>query len=158
MREFIREFKEFAVKGNVFDLAVGVIIGTAFNKIVQSLVSDIMLPPIALVLKKVNFSNLYISLNRQEYSSLAEAQAAGAPTLNYGVFIDNLISFIITAFAVFLFVRYANKLRRRADQKEEAEAKAEEKKEAETTKDCPFCRRTIHKEATRCPECTSQLA
>src|SRR4051812_9355868 len=113
VKQFISEFKEFAVKGNVIDLAVGLIIGTAFNSIVQSLVKDIILPPIGLILHRVDFSNLFVSLNGVHYTSVTEAQQAGAPTVNYGLFINNIISFIITAFAVFLVVKWMNKLRRR---------------------------------------------
>jgi large conductance mechanosensitive channel len=150
MKNFLNEFKEFAVKGSVVDLAIGIIIGTAFNKIVTSLVTDIVLPPIGLVLKKVNFSNLFVALDRKDYANLAEAQAAGAPTINYGMFLDNIISFTITAFVVFLLVRYMNKLRRK---KEVAETKVAEI----DSKNCPFCTRSIPIKATRCPECTSSL-
>ncbi len=112
MKKFLSEFKEFAVKGSVVDLAVGIIIGTAFNTIVNSLVKDIVLPPIGMLLNKVNFTNLYINLSNQEFASLAEAQAAEAPTINYGLFINNLLTFVITAFAVYLAVRWINRLRR----------------------------------------------
>lgn len=149
MRGFFDEFREFAVKGSVIDLAVGIIIGTAFNRVISSLVSDIVLPPIGLILHRVNFSNLFINLNGDHYSSLSAAQQAGAPTLNYGVFIDTLISFLITAFAVFLVVRQINRLRRYREKGKPAEP---------TTKTCPFCYSIIPYKATRCPDCTSILS
>lgn len=111
MTSFIKEFKEFAIKGNVIDLAVGVIIGTAFGKIVSSLVSDILMPPLGLLLNKVNFSELYWNLSATEYTTLEAAQKAGAPTLNYGLFLTNIIGFIITAFAVFIFIKQLNRFR-----------------------------------------------
>lgn len=111
MTSFIKEFKEFAVKGNVIDLAVGVIIGTAFGKIVSSLVSDILMPPLGLLLNKVNFSELYWNLSATEYTTLEAAQKAGAPTLNYGLFLTNIIGFVITAFAVFIFIKQLNRFR-----------------------------------------------
>lgn len=151
MKGFFNEFKEFAVKGSVIDLAVGLIIGTAFNKVVSSLVSDIMLPPIGLLLKRVDFSSMYASLDGGSYSSLAAAQSAGAPTLNYGLFINSIISFVITALAVFLVVKWINRLRRKGEKKETKEAAA-------TTKECPFCATSIPIKASRCPACTSDLA
>jgi large conductance mechanosensitive channel len=146
----LKEFKEFAMRGNVVDMAVGIIIGAAFGTIVRSLVSDIIMPPIGLFLGNVDFSNLFVVLRGGAipgpYASLADAQAAGAVTLNYGIFINTIISFIIVAFAVFLVIRYINKLKR----KEEAPAEP-------TTKECPFCFTAIPIKATRCPHCTSQL-
>ena len=147
IKNFFGEFKEFAVKGNVIDLAVGLIIGTAFNTIVQSLVKDIILPPIGLILHRVDFSNLFVNLGGGSYKSVAEAQQAGAPTINYGLFINNIISFLITAFAVFIVVQWMNRMRRRKDKQEEP-----------TTKACPFCFSNIPVKATRCPQCTSTLA
>jgi large conductance mechanosensitive channel len=147
-KNFLKEFKEFAMKGNVIDLAVGIIIGSSFNTIVNSLVKDIILPPLGLILKRVDFSNLYVDLSRGGYHSLSEAQAAGAPTINYGLFINNLITFTITAFAVFILVKWINKLRRR-------QARAEEK--TTDIKPCPFCLSTIPLKASRCPHCTSEL-
>jgi large conductance mechanosensitive channel len=148
IKNFFNEFKEFAVKGNVVDLAVGIIIGTAFNTIVQSLVKDIILPPIGLLLQKVDFSNLYVSLNGEHYATIAEAQKNGAPTINYGLFINNLISFIVTAFAVFVVIRWINAIRRRRENKDQPV----------TTKTCPFCYSSVNIKATRCPECTSTLS
>lgn len=111
MASFIAEFRSFAIKGNVIDLAVGVIIGTAFGKIVTSLVSDILMPPLGLVLNKVNFSELYWNLSGTSYPTLEAAQKAGAPTLNYGLFLTNIIGFVLTAFAVFIFIKQINRLR-----------------------------------------------
>jgi large conductance mechanosensitive channel len=140
-----KEFKEFAVKGNVMDMAVGIIIGAAFGRIVTSLVNDVLMPPIGLLLGKVNFANLFISLSGTAYDSLAAAKAAGAPTLNYGAFLNTALEFLIVAFAVFLLVKQVNLLRR-----EPAPA-------APTTRDCPHCLTAIPLKATRCPACTSQL-
>jgi large conductance mechanosensitive channel len=145
-----KEFKEFALRGNMIDLAVGIIIGAAFNSVVNSLVNDILMPPIGLLLGKVDFSNLFISLDGRSYSSLSAAQDAGAATLNYGLFINSIIIFLITAFAVFLLVRGINRLER----KQEAEAEAKEP----DTKECPVCFTTIPIRAQRCPNCTSTLS
>lgn len=149
----IKEFKEFAVKGNAFDMAVGIIIGAAFGTIVKSLVADIIMPPIGLLLGNVDFSNLFIVLKHgaegmAEYATVADAQAAGAVTLNYGMFINTIISFLIVAYAVFLLVRNLNKMKR----KEEPAPAAEP-----TTKDCPYCLTSIAIKAVRCPNCTSNL-
>lgn len=140
-----KEFREFAVKGNVMDMAVGIIIGAAFGRIVGSLVNDVLMPPIGLMLGKVDFSNLFVNLSGTAYDSVAAAKAAGAPTLNYGLFLNTVLEFLIVAFAVFLVVKQANRLRR-----EPAPA-------APTTKDCPHCLTAIPLKATRCPACTSQL-
>ena len=140
------EFRKFVMRGNVLDLAVAVIIGVAFGAIVVSFVNDILMPPIGLLLGGVDFSNLFISLDGQSYPSLAAAQEAGAPTINYGVFINSVINFLIIAFAIFLIVRLASRM-----QKEEAPGEP-------TTKECPHCISTIPINATRCPNCTSQLA
>lgn len=143
----LKEFKEFALRGNVLDMAIGIIIGAAFGSVVSSLVNDILMPPIGFLLGKVDFSNLFISLSGR-YASLAEAQAAGAPTINYGIFINTVLNFIIVAAAVFFFiVRPMNRLRRA---KEAAPA-------APTTKECPYCLSAIPLKATRCPYCTSHL-
>lgn len=149
VKHFFSEFKEFAIKGNVMDLAVGIIIGTAFNNVVQSLVKDIILPPIGLLLHKVDFSNLFIDLSGAHFASVTDAQKAGAPTINYGLFINTLISFIVTAFAVYIVVKWMNRLRRRRDEGKDQEP---------TTKSCPFCISTIPVKATRCPQCTSTLS
>ncbi len=149
MKNFIGEFKEFAVKGNMVDLAVGLIVGTAFNKIINSLVTDIVLPPIGLILNQVDFSSLFVSLNGIHYESLDAAQKAAAPTINYGLFIDNVISFLITAFAVFLVVKQLNRIRRKREQGKES---------FPTTKPCPHCFSVINIKATRCPECTATLS
>ncbi len=142
----LKEFKEFVLRGNVVDMAVGIIIGTAFGRIITSLVNDILMPPIGLLLGRVDFSNLFISLSGR-YASLAEAQAAGAPTINYGLFINTMLDFIIVALVIFLLVRQVNRLRRPAPA-----APAEP-----TTRECPYCLSTIPLKATRCPHCTSQL-
>ena len=142
-----KEFKEFAMRGNVLDLAVGIIIGGAFGKIVSSFVGDVLMPPLGLLLGRMDFTNLFISLNGKPYASLQAAKDAGAPTLNYGLFANTVIDFIFVAFAVFLLVRAVNRLRRQQDAPPAAPA----------TKDCPFCRSAIPPAATRCPQCTSQL-
>jgi len=139
------EFREFAVKGNVVDMAVGIIIGVAFGKIVTSLVNDILMPPIGLLIGNVDFTNLYITLSGGQYPSLSEAQAAGAVTINYGLFLNTIIEFIIVAFAIFVMVRQINRLKR----KEEAAPP--------NTKECPFCKSDISIKAVRCPHCTSAL-
>jgi large conductance mechanosensitive channel len=143
----IKEFKEFAVKGNVLDLAVGVIIGAAFGKIVSSLVDDILMPPIGLLLGKVDFANLFWNLGEKPVATVAAAKAAGVPTVNYGIFLNNVISFLIVAFVVFLIVKQFNRLRRQ----EPAPAVAP------TTRECPYCLSAIPLKATRCPHCTSEL-
>ncbi|MFL6263632.1 MAG: large conductance mechanosensitive channel protein MscL [Thermoanaerobaculia bacterium] len=143
----LKEFKEFAVRGNVLDLAIGVILGAAFGKIVTSLVDDIIMPPIGLLLGKVDFTNLFVDLSGKHYPSVAAAKAAGAPTVNYGIFLNTVLSFLIVTFVVFLIVRKVNKLRR-----------GEEKPAAEpVVKECPYCLSSIPIKATRCPHCTSEL-
>ena len=143
----IKEFKEFIMKGNVLDLAIGVIIGGAFGKIVSSLVTDVLMPPIGMLLGKVDFSNLYINLSGGIYPSLAEAQKAGAATLNFGLFLNNIINFVIIALVIFLIIKQVNRM-----QKPAVQAAAEP-----TTKECPYCKTSIAIKATRCPNCTSQL-
>ena len=140
----LKEFKEFAMRGNVLDLAVGVIIGAAFGKIVSSFVEDIIMPPIGKLLGPVNFSDLYINLSGETYKSLADAKAHGAATINYGLFLNTVINFAIVAFVVFLVVQQANRWTK--------------KPAAPTTKDCPQCAMTIPIAAKRCGHCTSQLA
>jgi large conductance mechanosensitive channel len=146
-----KEFREFAMRGNVVDMAVGIIIGAAFGTIVKSLVSDVIMPPIGLLLGNVDFANLFVVLKQGAtagpYASLADAQAAGAVSINYGAFINTVISFIIVAFAVFLVIRGINRMKR---QEEEPVAEP-------TTKTCPFCRSSVPVKATKCPFCTSQL-
>ena len=139
----LKEFKAFAARGNVVDLAVGVIIGAAFGKVVTSLVNDIVMPPIGLIIGRVDFRNLYISLDGQTYPSLAEAQKAAAPTINYGVFVNTVLEFLIVAFVVFLLVRQINRMY--------------PPPVAAPTKPCPFCASQIPVPAQRCPFCTSQL-
>ena len=143
----IEEFKDFIMRGNVLDLAVAVVIGAAFGMVVDSFVNDVLMPPIGLLLGGVDFSNLFLSLNGEVYPSLAAAQEAGAPTLNYGLFINTVINFLIVALAIFLIVRMANRV-----MKKEQEAPAEP-----TEKECPYCFSAIAIQATRCPNCTSQL-
>jgi large conductance mechanosensitive channel len=141
----LKEFKEFVMRGNVLDLAVAVIIGGAFGKIITSFVNDVLMPPIGLLLGGVNFADLFIPLDGQTYESLAAAQAAGAATVNYGVFLNTVIDFMIVAFVIFLVVRVANRM------------KKPDPVAAPTTKDCPHCFTSIPIKATRCPNCTSQL-
>ncbi|MFH1228257.1 MAG: large conductance mechanosensitive channel protein MscL [Planctomycetota bacterium] len=141
-----KEFKEFAMRGNVVDLAIGVIIGGAFGKIITSLVNDIVMPPIGLLLGQVDFSKFYVNLSGANYATLKDAQAAGAPTINYGLFINNIVDFLIVAFVVFLFIKQINRLHRPAP------APA-----APPTKECGYCFSKIDIKATRCPNCTSEL-
>ena len=147
----LKEFKEFAMRGTVVDMAVGIIIGAAFGTIVNSLVQDVIMPPIGLLLGKIDFSNLFAVLKEGKvagpYPSLAAAKAAGAVSINIGIFINTIISFVIVAFAVFLLIKMINKLRR---QKEALPA-------IPTTKECTYCLSTIPIKATRCPNCTSEL-
>jgi large conductance mechanosensitive channel len=145
--KFMQEFREFAARGNVIDLAVGVIIGAAFGKIVASLVKDVIMPPIGLLLGGVDFSEYYINLSGTHYPNLAEATKAGAPTINYGVFLNTCIEFLIVAFAIFVMVRMINRL-----QRPPAEAPADP-----TTKDCPRCLSQIPIMATKCAHCTADL-
>jgi len=145
----MKEFKDFAVKGNVVDMAVGIIIGAAFGTIVKSLVSDIIMPPIGMLLGNVDFSNLFLVLKGGgPFATLPDAQAAGAVTLNYGLFINTVISFLIVAFAIFIVIRNINRLK-----KEEAAAPPP----PPSSRECPFCLSTIALKATRCPHCTSDV-
>jgi large conductance mechanosensitive channel len=141
----LKEFREFAFKGNMVDLAVGVIIGAAFGKVVSSLVNDILMPPLGLLLGKVDFSNLFINLGDRDYQTLSQAKAAGAPTINYGLFINHLIDFLIVAFTLFLIIRQINRIRRTEE---------EEKVQGKT---CEFCFSEVHPDASRCPHCTSYI-
>lgn len=145
----LKEFKEFISKGSVMDLAIGVIIGGAFSKIVSSLVDDIIMPLVGLLLGGADISNYFVTLDGGKYATLAEAQEAGAATLNYGVFLNRIIDFLIIAFVLFLIIKAINKARA-LTKKPEAEA-------APTTKECPYCKSTIDINATRCPNCTSEL-
>lgn len=140
-----KEFREFIMHGSVMDLAIGVIIGAAFGKIVTSLVNDIIMPPLGLLLGKVNFTDLYINLSSTSYANLADAQAAGAPTINIGVFITTIIQFIIIALVIFFIVKAINKLKRPAPVVEPV------------TRECPHCHTTISNKADRCPNCTSEI-
>jgi large conductance mechanosensitive channel len=141
----LKEFKEFAMKGNVLDMAIGVIIGGAFGKIVTSLVSDVLMPPLGLLLGKVDFSSLFLNLSGSPQPSLAAAKAAGAPTVNYGVFLQTVLDFIIIAFVIFMIVKQVNRLKTPAAPS------------APTTKDCPLCLSTIPIKATKCAHCTSSV-
>ena len=144
----LKEFKEFAMKGNLLDMAIGIIIGAAFGKIITSFVNDVVMPPIGKLMGGVDFASLYVNLSDTAYASLEEAQAAGAPTLNYGAFINTVLDFIIVAIVIFFVVKSINKMKR------EEEAPPAEP----TTKECPHCLTEIAIKATRCPNCTSQLS
>ena len=141
-----KEFKEFAMRGNVLDMAVGIIIGAAFGRIITSLVSDVIMPPIGLLLGKVDFSGLFLNISGKSYDTLAAAKAAGAATINYGTFLNTVIDFVIVAFVIFLLVRQINRWNKPAPAA------------APTTKECPYCVSAIPIKATRCPNCTSQVA
>jgi len=141
----LKEFKEFAMRGNVLDMAIGIIIGAAFGKIVSSLVSDVVMPPIGLVLGKVDFSKLYVNISGQHYDTLKQAQESGAATINYGIFLNTLIDFLIVAFVIFLLVKQINRLKRQP-----AAVPV-------STKECPHCLSVIPTKASRCGYCTSSL-
>ena len=149
---FMAEFKKFIMRGNVIDLAVGVIIGGAFQAIVKSLVDDIVMPVIGLATKGLDFANWFVALDGKEYETLAAAQEAGAATLSYGNFISAILNFLIMAFVIFCFIKVINTINEKAKKKEEEEAPA-----APTTKECPYCKSEINIEATKCPNCTSEL-
>src|SRR4026208_1132832 len=140
-----KEFKEFIMRGNVVDLAVAVVIGAAFGKIVTSFVEDVLMPPIGLALGRVAFSNLFINLSGKDYPSVAAAKAAGAATLNYGIFFNNILNFVIVAFAVFLIIKQINRMQKPAPST------------APATRDCPYCLSAVPLKATRCAHCTSEL-
>ena len=140
-----KEFKEFAMRGNVLDMAVGIIIGAAFGRIITSLVNDVIMPPIGLLLGKVDFSSLFINLSGTPYASLADARKAGAAVIGYGAFLNTILDFVVVAFVIFLLIRQVNKMK-----KEPAPAAA-------TTKECPYCLSVIPLKATRCGHCTAQL-
>ncbi len=141
----LKEFKEFAMKGNVLDMAVGIIIGAAFGKIITSMVSDVIMPPIGLILGRVDFSSLFLNLSGAHYDSLAAAKAAGAPTINYGLFLNAVVDFLIVAFVIFLVIRQVNRWKKPLPAA------------APATKECPYCYSAIPIKATRCPNCTSEL-
>lgn len=141
----LKEFKEFAMKGNVLDMAVGIIIGAAFGRIVTSLVNDIIMPPIGLILGHVDFSSLFLNISGTSYPTLAAAKAANAATVNYGMFINDVIDFLIVAFVIFLIVRQVNRWNKPAPAP------------AATTRDCPYCATAIPLKAVRCPNCTSEV-
>jgi large conductance mechanosensitive channel len=142
----LKEFKEFAMRGNVLDMAVGIIVGAAFGQIVTSFVQDVMMPPIGRLVGHVDFSNLFVNLTETHYDTIAAAKAAGAATLNYGQFLNTIINFMIVAFAVFLLVRQVNRL---APKPAPAAAPA--------TRDCPYCLSAVPAKATKCPHCTSEI-
>ena len=144
----IKEFKEFALRGNLLDMAIGIIIGAAFGKIITSLVSDIVMPPIGKLLGNIDFGSLYINLSGKTFTSLAEAQAAGVPTINYGVFLNTILDFIIVAVVLFFIVRAVNQIKK----------KEETPVAVPATKECPYCCTQVAIKATRCPSCTSQLS
>ena len=141
----LKEFKTFIMRGNVLDLAVGIIIGGAFGKIVSSFVNDILMPPLGLILGKINFSDLFINLSGKSYPTVAAAKAAGAPTINYGMFINTVIDFLIVAFAIYLLIVQVNRLKKKPEEAPPA------------TKECPFCISAVPIKATKCPHCTSNL-
>lgn len=141
----LKEFKTFIMRGNVLDLAVGIIIGGAFGKIVSSFVNDILMPPLGLILGKINFADLFLNLSGKPYPTVAAAKAAGAPTINYGMFINTVIDFLIVAFAIYLMIVQVNRLKRKPEEAPPA------------TKECPFCISAVSIKATRCPHCTSNL-
>ena len=145
--KLFKEFKEFAMKGNVIDLAVGVIIGGAFGKIVTSLVNDVIMPLLSFVTRSgaLSFENLFIALDGNKYETLAAAQEAGASTFNYGLFLTNVLDFLIIAFVIFIFIKQINRFKKKPEPV------------PVTTKECPYCRTSIHKDAVRCPNCTSEL-
>ncbi len=140
----LKEFKEFALRGNVLDVAIGIILGVAFGKIVTSFVEDVLMPPLGLIIGKVDFANLFLSLTGRHFDSVAAAKAAGAPTLNYGIFVNNVLNFVIVAFVIFLLVRQVNRFKRQPAA-------------APATRECPYCCASIPLKATRCGSCTSEV-
>jgi len=142
---FIGEFKEFAMKGNVVDMAVGIIIGAAFGSIVNSLVKDVIMPPIGMLMGGINFADMFMALDGKTYATLAEAQAAAAPTINYGLFINSVISFIIVALAIFVLIKQINAMKKQPAPPEP------------NSKECPYCKESIPKAAVKCSHCTSDL-
>ncbi len=155
MSNLMKEFKKFAVQGNMLDMAVGMIIGAAFKDIVNSVVNDLIMPVVSIFTGKVDFTNMFIALDGNTYATLADAEAAVAPVLKYGMFITEVINFVILAFVIFMMVKAVNKIRTAAEKPEEAPAPAAPAEPTEKT--CPFCQSTISIKATRCPHCTSEL-
>ncbi len=149
MKNILKEFKTFALRGSVIDLAVGIIIGAAFNSIVQSLVNDVIMPPIGYFTGNVDFSNLYINLSNESFESLSAAKEAGVATINYGLFINSVISFVIVASVVFFLVRSINRLREKQEQSPQ---------KTKTTRPCPYCLQDVSRKATRCQFCTSSIS
>ena len=146
MKKMLLEFKDFIMRGNVLDMAIGIIVGVAFGKIVTSLVNDIIMPPVGLLLGKVDFKDLYINLSGQAYSSLDAAKAAGAPTIGYGMFLNTVLDFVIVAVVIFLMIHMVSRIKRPITKPIEP-----------TTRDCPHCFMAISVKATRCPHCTSMI-
>jgi len=149
-KNLIKEFKEFITRGNVIDMAVGIIVGSAFGKIITSLVNDIVMPPIGLLLGNVDFSNLYINLSKIDYANLADAKKAGAPTINYGAFLNIIIDFLLVAFVIFLFIKQVNVLKKKFEKTADVSEPLE--------KECPYCALNIPKKAVKCGHCSSDLA
>ncbi|MCF8002170.1 MAG: large conductance mechanosensitive channel protein MscL [Halanaerobiales bacterium] len=145
----LKKFKKFALRGNVVEMAVGIIIGISFNNIINSFVKDILMPPVSLLIGNINFSNLYINLSQQKFESLAAAEQAGVPIIKYGIFIGTVVDFLIVAFALYIVISYYNKLKEIN--------KEEEIKAAPSTKKCPYCYSEINIKAIRCPACTTKL-
>jgi large conductance mechanosensitive channel len=142
----LKEFKEFALRGNVVDLAIALVLGIAFGKIITSFVTDILMPPIGLAIGRIDFASLFVNLGPRSYATLQEAKAAGAPTINYGLFLQTIVDFVIVAFVIFLLVRQLNRMRRPAPAA------------APATRECAYCFSPVALRATRCPHCTSELA
>ena len=162
MKKLYEEFRDFIVKGNAIDLAIGIIIGSAFSAVVTSIVENLMMPPLGLLLGRVDFQDLFVILRQGEQvlpenATLEMAREVGAVTFNYGLFISDLVSFILLGFGVFLIVRAINKLHKAANEVKERRSPEVQEVEEPTEKDCPFCHKTIAIKATRCPFCTSQL-
>lgn len=148
MNAIFKEFREFAVRGSLVEFAVGIIIGAAFNSVVASLVDDVIMPPIGWLIGNTDFASLYLNLGSQDYESLQMAQAAGAPTINYGIFLNALIGFLLTVWIIFFVVKYINRLRRNKEKSDTP---------AFATRSCPYCTEEIAHKATRCPHCTAEI-
>ncbi|WP_372987847.1 large conductance mechanosensitive channel protein MscL [Marinobacter sp.] len=148
MTGILREFREFAVRGSLVEFAVGIIIGAAFNSVITSLVADVIMPPIGWLIGQTDFASLYLNLGSQDFESLRMAQAAGAPTINYGVFLNALIAFLLTVWIIFFVVKFINRLRREKEQSDTP---------GPATRSCPYCIKEISQKATRCPHCTAEI-